>query len=121
MANLTQIASIIRNVAQANLKRGATRAYKTGNLFRKIGSANPSNLMVKETKNSISITLDYAPDGAEYGKFVNDGTVKMAARPFADNALDDPTVEKLLNEYIENVLAPNALKDVMIEVDKLGR
>lgn len=121
MANLTQIASTIRTLAQTNLKRGSTRAYKTGNLFRRIGSSNPSNRMVKETKDSISITLDYAPFGAEYGKFVNDGTVKMKARPFADKAIDDPVVEKMLNDYIDNVLGGNTVKDIEVAVDRLGR
>jgi hypothetical protein len=121
LASLTQIASTIRTLAQTNLKRGSTRAYKTGNLYRKVGSANPADKMVKETKDSITITLDYSPDGAEYGKFVNDGTYKMKARPFADNAIDDPVIDRMLNDYINNVIVGNAVKEITVEVDKLGR
>jgi hypothetical protein len=59
--------------------------------------------MVKELKTkdkySFEIELDYAPAGAEYGQFVNDGTSKMDARPFADNALEDPTVNSMLDQY----------------------
>lgn len=121
MATLTQIAATIRTLAQTNLKRGPTRAYKTGNLFRRVGAQNPADKMVKETSKSISITLDYAPDGAEYGKFVHDGTSKMAARPFAKLALDNPVVERQLNDWIENNLADKFVEELTVEIEALGR
>jgi hypothetical protein len=121
MASLTQIASTIRNLAQTNLKRGPTRAYKTGNLFRTVGAKNPADKMVKEKGKSISITLDYAPDGAEYGKFVHDGTFKMAARPFAKLALDNPIIDKLLDEWINNNLVNEYVDELVKEIDALGR
>jgi HK97 gp10 family phage protein len=121
MASLTQIASTIRTLAQTNLKRGQTRAYKTGNLYRTVGAKNPADKMVKEKGNSISITLDYAPDGATYGKFVNDGTSKMEARPFATNALNDPVIDRMLDDWINNNLADKIVDELVAEIDALGR
>jgi hypothetical protein len=121
MASLTQIASTIRTLAQTNLKRGPTRAYKTGNLFRTVGAKNPADKMVKERGKSISITLDYAPDGAEYGKFVHDGTSKMAPRPFAKLALDNPVVDKMLDDWINTNLVDKYVDELVAEIDALGR
>ncbi len=121
MATLNQIASTIRTIAQTNLKRGITRAYKTGNLYRRVGASNPANKMVKETNKSVNISLDYAPSGAIYGKFVNDGTTKMASRPFATNAINDPVVDKMLNDWVETNLIGGVVKELTAEIDTLGR
>jgi len=79
--------------------------------------------MVKEIKTkdsySFEIELDYAPAGAEYGQFVNDGTSKMAARPFADNALNDPTVESMLNQYYEDMVDKMVIGNIAAELDKM--
>jgi hypothetical protein len=121
MATLEQIAATIRTLAQTNLKRGKTRAYKSGNLFRQVGAKNPANKMVKQSNSTFSITLDYAPDGAEYGKFVNDGTVKMKARPFATEALMDPVVDKMLNDWIDTNLTDKIVDQLVVEIEALGR
>jgi 2',3'-cyclic-nucleotide 2'-phosphodiesterase (5'-nucleotidase family) len=79
--------------------------------------------MVKELKTkdsySFEIELDYAPQGAEYGQFVNDGTYKMDARPFADNALNDPTVQSMLNQYYEELVDKMVIGNIAAELDKM--
>ena len=123
MPSLQDIAKQISSLAQLNLQRQPTRAIKTGNLLRKVKSANTPNKMVKEIKTkdsySFEIELDYAPKGAEYGLFVNDGTSKMAARPFADNALNDPTVESMLNQYYEDMVDKMIIGNIAAELDKM--
>ena len=123
MPSLQDIAKQISSLAQLNLQRQPTRAIKTGNLLRKVKSANTPNKMVKEIKTkdsySFEIELDYAPKGAEYGVFVNDGTSKMAARPFADNALNDPTVEAMLNQYYEEMVDKMIIGNISAELDKM--
>jgi hypothetical protein len=123
MPSLQDIAKQISSLAQLNLQRQPTRAIKTGNLLRKVKSANTPNKMVKEIKTkdsySFEIELDYAPKGAEYGVFVNDGTSKMAARPFADNALNDPTVESMLNQYYEDMVDKMIIGNISAELDKM--
>ena len=123
MPSLQDIAKQISSLAQLNLQRQPTRAIKTGNLLRKVKAANTPASMVKEIKTkdsySFEIELDYAPKGAEYGLFVNDGTSKMAARPFADNALNDPTVESMLNQYYEDVVDKLVVGNIAAELDKM--
>lgn len=104
MASINQVARSIRDLAQLNLRRGSTKAYKTGNLYRAIGSFNTVSRMVKERRGKstveVSIDIDYAPPTAPYGQFVNDGTRKMKARPFATNALNDPSINRIIDSYI---------------------
>jgi hypothetical protein len=123
MPSLQDIAKQISSLAQLNLQRQPTRAIKTGNLLRKVKSANTPNKMVKEIKTkdsySFEIELDYAPKGAEYGEYVNDGTSRMAARPFADNALNDPTVESMLNQYYEDMVDKLVIGNIAAELDKM--
>ena len=123
MPSLKDIAKQISSLAQLNLQRQPTRAIDTGNLLRKVKSANTPNKMVKEIKTkdsySFEIELDYAPAGAEYGQFVNDGTSKMAARPYADNALNDPTVESMLNQYYEDMVDKMVIGNIAAELDKM--
>jgi len=123
MPSLQDIARQVSSLAQLNLQRQPTRAIKTGNLLRKVKAANTPAKMVKEIKTkdnySFEIELDYAPAGAEYGVFVNDGTSKMAARPFADNAINDPTVQSMLNQYYEDVVDKMVIGNIAAELDKM--
>jgi hypothetical protein len=122
MPSLQDIAQQISSLAQLNLQRQPTRAIKTGNLLKKVKAANTPAKMVKEIKTkdnySFEIELDYAPKGAEYGVYVNDGTSRMAARPFADNALNDPTVESMLNQYYEDMVDKLVVGNIAAELDK---
>ncbi len=123
MPTLQDIAKQISSLAQLNLQRQPTRAIDTGNLLRKVKAANIPSKMVKELKTkdkfSFEIELDYAPQGAEYGQFVNDGTSKMAARPFADNALEDPTVNSMLDQYYDELVDKMIIGNLAAELDKM--
>ena len=122
MPSLQDIAKQISSLAQLNLQRQPTRAIDTGNLLRKVKAANTPAKMVKELKTkdsySFEIELDYAPQGAEYGEFVNDGTSKMAARPFADNALNDPTINSMLDQYYDELVDKMIIGNIASELDK---
>ena len=122
MPSLQDIAKQISSLAQLNLQRQPTRAIDTGNLLRKVKSANTPAKMVKELKTkdsySFEIELDYAPQGAEYGEFVNDGTYKMDARPFADNAMLDPTVNSMLDQYYDELVDKLIVGNIASELDK---
>jgi hypothetical protein len=123
MPSLQDIAKQISSLAQLNLQRQPTRAIDTGNLLRKVKAANTPANMVKELKTkdsySFEIELDYAPQGAEYGQYVNDGTYKMDARPFATNAMNDPTVEAMLNQYYEDLVDKLVIGNIAAELDKM--
>jgi hypothetical protein len=123
MPSLQDIAKQISSLAQLNLQRQPTRAIDTGNLLRKVKAVNTPAKMVKELKTkdsySFEIELDYAPQGAEYGEFVNDGTSKMAARPFADNALNDPTINSMLDQYYDELVDKMVIGNIAAELDKM--
>ena len=123
MPTLQDIAKQISSLAQLNLQRKPTRAIDTGNLLRKVKAANTPSKMIKELKTkdsySFEIELDYAPDGAEYGRYVNDGTYKMDARPFATNAMNDPTVLSMLDKYYEELVDKMVISNISAELDKM--
>jgi hypothetical protein len=123
MPTLQDIAKQISSLAQLNLQRQPTRAIDTGNLLRKVKSANTPANMVKELKTkdsySFEIELDYAPQGAEYGQYVNDGTYKMDARPFATNAMNDPTVLSMLDQYYDELVDKLVIGNIAAELDKM--
>lgn len=112
MKTLKDIAGLYKTLVQTKLTSGPTKAYKTGNLYNRISSYNKADNMVVEQKDGKNkkyiITINIAPDGAVYGKYVHDGTYKMMARPFAEAAAQDPQMRKAVDELV------NADIDVML-------
>lgn len=112
MATLNDIAKKVTSLAQLNLTRGRTKAYKTGNLYNNIGSYNTparvlgntklgkKRLSATDTKYGIELNLVYNPPRATYGQFIEEGTVNMDARPFAQEAIDSPIIDRMIEEYI---------------------
>jgi len=58
------------------------------------------NMVSSPSKGKYVITLNYGPDQAEYGKFVEEGTYKMEARPFAENAANSPEMRMAVDEFM---------------------
>jgi hypothetical protein len=75
-----------------------------GNLKRKIGAFNTyDNMILFDSKGKATITIDYAPPGAEYGEYWNDPYKIVSNKPefnFASKAANDPKVTALIDEYI---------------------
>lgn len=83
-------------------KTRSSKAFKTGNLLSKFVSANADNKAIgRKIVNGFEFVLTIAPDGAEYGRWVHNGTLKMEARPFAEIGFDSPMFRKTLDEFIE--------------------
>ena len=130
MATLNDIAKQVTSLAQLNLTRGATKAYKTGNLYRNIGSYNTPNRVLGNTKlgkqrkklqdvhYGVELNLVYNPPGADYGQYVEEGTSKMKARPFAEEAMNDPSIIRSIEEYLGLYVEENVLPSIMAELDK---
>lgn len=112
MATLAQIANRIRDLAVIKAPK------KTGNLKRKLADFNRPSGMIKEskinTKRTIEFELDVSPPGAEYGKFWNDPNVSSTVRKgktknvpgsinFAEKAINDPQIQKLIDEYVNQI------------------
>ena len=123
MPSLQDIAKQISSLAQLNLQRQPTRAIDTGNLLRKVKAANTPATMVKELKTkdkfSFEIELDYAPPGAEYGAFVENGTSKQPAQHFAQRAIDDPYVSIMIDEYVGIYVNENVVSQIQKQLDDM--
>ena len=101
MKTLKDLAGLYKTLAQTNLTTGPTKAYKTGNLYNQIGSKNSADSMISTpSKSKFVLTLNYAPSDATYGKFVEEGTVYMDARPFAEKAANDPKLKLEINGFV---------------------
>jgi hypothetical protein len=107
---LNKVATQIKNIALFYAPK------KTGNLKRKMNQANRPSNMIKilsgSSKVSIGISLDIAPNGAEYGKYwnspnvsrtVRDGKTKNVPRSidYGKKAMDDPQTKKELNDFLK--------------------
>jgi hypothetical protein len=111
---LNQVATQIKNIALFYAPK------KTGNLKRKLNQANRPSNMIRiingATKSNISVSLDIAPTGAEYGKYWNSPNVSRTVREgktknvprsidYGKQALDDPQVKRELAKFFEEFAA----------------
>jgi hypothetical protein len=131
MPTLNDIAKKLTSLAQLNLTSGYTRAYKTGKLYDNIGSYNTPNRVLGKTKlgkkrlsktkkiDTLEFDLTYNPPGATYGQFVEEGTRYMAARPFAEEAINSPQIETMIDEYMGVYIEENVIAGIMDELDTM--
>jgi HK97 gp10 family phage protein len=113
MKTLEQVAQTYKTIAQSYIKNSYTgwkkAPYDTGNLYNQVGSFNTMDKMIQQQKGKSFITLNYAPSDAAYGKYVENGTSKMPARPFAYNAANSKEVKMAIKDYQDSqVLDINA-------------
>jgi len=131
MATLNDIAKKLTSLAQLNLTRGYTKAYKTGTLYDKVGSYNTPARVLGKTKlgkkrlsktkklDTLEFDLTYNPPGAEYGQYVEEGTWKMPARPFAEEAINSPQIERMIDQYMGVYIEDNVISGIMDELDTM--
>lgn len=125
--SLAQISNKIKTLAVTKAPK------KTGNLKRQLDSYNRPSGMIKESKTDKSRTfefsLDVSPPGAEYGKYWNDPTVSDTVRRgktanvpgainFAQKAINDPQVEKMIDEYLAE-MADEIVTQIKKSIDDL--
>lgn len=132
MKEFNEVANSFRTLAQTYMINRSKPAYKTGNLFKTVGSFNTSAKMLSSTKTKtgkkikietpkVFITLNYAPPGAEYGKFVEDGTVYMKARPFAEEAANDPLLKRQIDNAVNGIIQTTIMNAVDIGLKRAFR
>lgn len=125
MKEFRQVAESFNTLAKTYMINRSKPAYKTGNLFNKVGSYNTPDRMLssKKTKKGnkikietpkVYITLNYAPPGAEYGKFVEDGTVYMKKRPFAEEAANDPLLKRQIDNAVNGIVQNTVMNAINI-------
>lgn len=138
LKSLNDVAITFSKLAQLYMVSGPWKpAYKTGNLYKKVGSYNtPQNMITKgisqsrtkykiPTKEVIRVGLQFAPPGAEYGKWVEwgNGTNKGAGRPrpFAEKAANDPLLQKTINAYVKQYVESDFMPVIKIGLDRAFR
>jgi hypothetical protein len=125
MKTLKDVAGLYKTLAQTYMINGPWRpAYKTGNLYRQVGDYNTATQMIAEEQGKYTLALTYAPPAATYGKYVQNGTWKMEARPFAEYAANSTELAQAIDEFnkgkVEEV-AKDTLSRLSISLGKLGK
>ena len=132
MKTLEEVAQTFAKLAQLYMISGNWKpAYKTGNLYNTIGSYNTAAQMIKSAATVTTtelqlpqqiITLQFAPPGAEYGKWVEwgNGTGVGAGkpRPFAEQASKDPLLKKTIDEYMGGAIQKNFIPVIEIGIKR---
>ena len=133
LPEMIQVADVYKQLAQLYIVNGKAGwkkpQYKTGNLYNRVGSFNNASNMIlvgspgtttelKIPNQSFSVSLQYAPDGAFYGKFVEEGTSKMEGRPFAESAANDPLLKRTIDNAIKGVIDKNIMPVIQIGINR---
>ena len=140
MKELEQVAKTFTSLAQLYMVSGNWKpAYKTGNLYNRIGSYNTPSRMItsrparsstklKIPEPSFNVSLQYAPPGAEYGVFVEKGNRTSPPpvgagkpRPFAEQASKDPLLKKTIDAYVNRYVEKDFLPVIKIGLDRAFR
>jgi hypothetical protein len=133
MATLKDIAKKVGDltVVYAPINKNP-KAKTRGNLKRKLSIANtPTKILkykrerpdfIQDTKFGIQFSINYAPKGAEYGKFVEEGFKHKGGKtippnPFAEKAINDPSVRKMIKDYTKE-LAKEVKKQILEDFRK---
>jgi len=145
MKELEEVAKTFTSLAQLYMVSGPWKpAYKTGDLYKNIGSYNTPGRMItskqarsktklKIPEPSFNVSLQFAPDIAgsktgkptTYGKWVEwgNGTGVGAGkpRPFAEKASQDPLLKKKIDAYIGGYMEKDFLPVIKIGLDRAFR
>lgn len=127
---LKDVAKTIKTltIAKAPQSINGSNGNRAGNLKRKINTANTYSTMIKYklpadalTERPATVTVDYAPPGAEYGEFWDEPATSKSRtknRPqfgFPTKALNDINVDAAIALYIvelENDLVERLKKEL---------
>ena len=109
MPTLNEISTTLKNLAQLNVQRPPTRAVKTGKLRDSIN--------VKYQRiGDFGAVFDL--NSVDYGVYVNFGTFKMAARPFATNAANADEFKALVDDYVNKQVVVTVLDGAMSRINQ---
>jgi len=140
VASLKDIAKKVGDLTVAYAPINKDRqAPKRGNLKKKLKAANTFNKIlntnkekpniVQDVKYGVEFNINYAPPGAKYGKFVEEGhktrkkpggkgKAYVKPNPFAERAVNDPAVKKMIKDYTKE-LAAEVKKQILTEFRKM--
>ena len=137
MATLNDITKKAKTITDVLVGQVANKApYKTGRLKRALKKENNINTVFENTgdssKNvplqSFEFSINYAPDGAPYGKYWNEPTLAKNIKNgktknipqsinFAEKAILTPEFQKGLDELLD-LIGDTILENVVMDIDK---
>lgn len=137
MREFREVAKVYKELSLLYMMNRSRPVYRTGNLYETISSYNTPNRMITQRKSrartkfkldlpSVNISLSFAPNvkgvktgkNTSYGKFVHDGTSKMPARPFAEEAANDKRLKITIDNAIKGVVDEDVLPAIRELLDK---
>ena len=99
-------------------KTGSSKAFKTGKMYKDIAGSNRIQTMVSEDKRTGKITFKFNFQTPDYAKYVQFGTRKMKARPFAQLAAQSQEFIQAKDKVIAKE-ANELLDDIFSDLDKI--
>ena len=94
MPTLKEIAQQFESLAKLNIQRAPNKAIDTGTLR--------DSIKVKQTRTNKAGGAIFDLNTVYYGVFVENGTSKMKARPFAAEAADSDTLKGMVDDYMKS-------------------
>jgi hypothetical protein len=138
---IKDIAKAYTTFAQLKMMQGykgngkpVKKIWKTGNLYNRIGSYNtaarmatmrPTKANTKYELDSLTLSLNFAPPGATYGKWVEWGNGTNngygVPRPFAKDAANNKELNQAINLALGGDKGPikDLYKQYTVELDKI--
>lgn len=98
-------------------KTGSSKAFKTGRMYKEVASRNRIQTMVTEDRSG-NIVFKFDFQLPDYAKYVQYGTEKMDARPFAQIAAQSAEFIKAKNKVVAEE-AELLLDGVFENLDKM--
>jgi HK97 gp10 family phage protein len=93
MPTLKDIQQQFQSLAKLNVQKAPNRAVKTGKLR--------DSIRVKQTRTNKEGGAIFDLNTVYYGVFVENGTSKMKARPFGQEAADSDTLKAMVDDYFK--------------------
>jgi HK97 gp10 family phage protein len=109
MNTLKDIAQQFESLATLNIQKAPNRAVNTGRLR--------DSISVKQTRTNKAGGAIFDLNTVYYGVFVEEGTSKMKARPFAKEAADSDTLKAMVDDYFKSEVELTLMAGVK-EMDK---
>jgi HK97 gp10 family phage protein len=94
MPTLKDIAQQFQSLAKLNVQKSPNRAVATGTLR--------DSIKVVQTRTNKAGGAIFDLKTVYYGVFVENGTSKMKARPFAAEAADSDTLKGMVDDYMKS-------------------
>lgn len=106
---LKQIANQYQSLAKLNIERKPNRAVDTGTLR--------DSIKVIQTRTNKAGGAIFDLNTVYYGYFVENGTRRMKARPFAQQAADSDVLKSMVDDYFKSLVDIQVM-DTMKIMDK---